>query len=283
MGDSLTLYIPGNSFFHKRDSRVKFVMLVAVALFVYLFFNPWIYLPLFVLAVVFNIVALGFDRFISHLMTKMVIIMAVFLVIFHGFANPAGITPALFFGKELVVPFFGAYTIEGFYMGVTNLLRLGTVILTAELFVSTTSPAQLMTGFHKMGVPFNVCFMISMSLQLIPISSREAGIINSAQRARGMADKTLVDRFKGLLPMFVPLVVSSLDRMEKMSRALECRGFGNSTKPTDLSDIKIETVDIIIFALYIALFVGGVVVRIMYGKFDMVNQVKSWADLFRFI
>lgn len=279
--DSLTLYIPGTSFFHKRDCRVKFIMLVTVALFVYLFFNPWIYMPLFVLAIIFDITALSFEGFINHMMTKMVIIMAVFLIIFHGFANPAGVTPALFFGKELVVPFFGAYTIEGFYMGITNLIRLSTVILTAELFVSTTSPAQLMTGFHKMGVPFNVCFMISMSLQLIPISSREASIINSAQRARGMADKTIVDRFKGLLPMFVPLVVSSLDRMEKMSMALECRGFGNSSKPTDLSDIKIQTIDIVLIVLYVALFVGGAAARIMYGKFDIVSQVKTWADLFQ--
>ena len=81
--------------------------------------------------------------------------------------------------------------------------------------------------------------------------------------------------------MFVPLVVSSLDRMEKMSMALECRGFGNSSKPTDLSDIQIQPIDIAFIVAYVLLFVGGVVVRVMYGKFDMVSVVKTWSDVLR--
>ena len=280
MNNSVSLYIPGDSFFHRRDCRVKFAMLLIVSVFVYLFFNPWFILPFFVVACIFDAIALG-KGFTRHMMTKMVMIMFCFLIILHGFANPAGQTPALFFGHAVKIPFFGYYNIEGFYLGITNWLRLSTVILTAELFVSTTSPSQLITGFHKLGLPFNVCFMISMSLQLIPIAMREATIINSAQRARGMAEKTLVDRMKGLLPMFVPLVVSSLDRMEKMSMALECRGFGNSSKPTDLSQIRIRPIDIVILTVYCLLIVAGVVVRIRYGSFDMTQQVKTWADILK--
>lgn len=280
MGDSLTLYIPGTSFFHKCDARVKLLMLAIVSIVAYLFFNPWLLLVLFLLAAGSDIIALK-SGFKKHMMTKMIIIMFFFLIILHGFVNPAGKSPALFFGLSIKLPFFGYYTLEGFYMGITNWLRLSSVILVAELFVSTTSPAALVTGLHKLGIPFNFCFMISMSLQLIPIATREATIINSAQRARGLPEKTIIDRFKGLLPMFVPLVVSSLDRMEKMSMALECRGYGNSSNPTDLSEISIRISDIVMAALYVVLLVVSVFLRFRYGTFNIVDSLQSWSDLFR--
>jgi len=280
MNNSVTLYIPGDSFFHKCDARVKLLMLAVISVVAYLFFNPWLLLVLFIIAIMSDIISLkaGFKK---HMMTKMVIIMFFFLIVLHGFVNPAGHTPALFFGKPIKLPYFGYYTLEGFYMGITNWLRLSSVILTAELFVSTTSPAALVTGLHKLGIPFTFCFMISMSLQLIPIATREATIINSAQRARGLPEKTLIDRFKGLLPMFVPLVVSSLDRMEKMSMALECRGYGNSANPTDLSDITIRTSDIIVIVLFVMLLVVSVFLRLRFGSFNIVDSLTSWSDIFR--
>ena len=107
-------------------------------------------------------------------------------------------------------------------------LRLSSIVLIAMLFVTTTSSAEIMRGLQKLGVPFRFCFMLTMSLQLIPITAREAGIIGSAQRARGLPEKNFIDKLKGLVPMFVPMVVSSLSRMETMSMALESRAFGNN-------------------------------------------------------
>ena len=277
---NVSLYIPGDSFFHRCDARVKLLLVLAVSVLAFIFFNPYTNGFLILCAFIFDLIALGRKTF-SHILTKMVFIMFIFLMFMHGFVNPNGVTPALFFGKQISIPVFGAYTLEGFYLGLVNWCRLGSIILTAELFVSTTAPNDLITGLHKLGVPYNFCFMISMSLQLIPISGREAVIIQSAQRARGLPEKNLVDRFKGLLPMFVPLVVSSLDRMEKTSMALECRGFGNSSSPTELSNIKIRTSDIILSAVTILLMIFSIYVRIRYGSLNMTQHLKSWADCFR--
>ena len=254
--------------------------MVVVSVLAFLFFSPYMTGFLIISSFIFNLLSIG-KRTISHILTKMVFMMGIFLMLMHGFVNPKGVTPALFFGKEISIPVFGAYTLEGFYLGMVNWFRLGSIILTAELFVSTTSPNDLIIGLHKLGIPYNFCFMISMSLQLIPVSAREAVIIQSAQRARGLPEKSLVDRFKGLLPMFVPLVVSSLDRMEKTSMALECRGFGNSKTPTDLSDITVRKTDVFLAASLTILLIASVYVRIRYGSLNMTEQLHSWADCFR--
>lgn len=276
----ITLYIPGDSFFHKCDSRVKLFLLAAISTMAYLFFSPLLNGLLLVAGLVLNYISIGKKTF-THLLTKMIMIMFAFLIVLHGFVNPAGKTAALFFGKTLTLPFFGTYTLEGFYMGLVNWLRMASIIMIAEMFVSTTSPAQLVTGLNKMGIPYQFCFMISMSLQLIPIAAREATIIQSAQRARGLSEKSIIDRFKGLLPMFVPLVVSSLDRMEKTSMALECRGFGFSSKPTDLSEITLRKSDTVLVVSVILLLAASIFVRIRFGSLNNTANLQCWADCFK--
>ena len=81
--------------------------------------------------------------------------------------------------------------------------------------------------------------------------------------------------------MFVPLVVSSLDRMEKTSMALECRGFGYSEEPTDLSDITVRKSDYLLIAVVIILLAASIFCRIRYGSLDMTDHLTCWADCFK--
>jgi len=275
----ISLYIQGDSFFHRCDCRIKLLVLLVYTVIAYMFFTPSVLALLFVSALAFNVIAIK-RRAFSHMMTKMVVIMMFFLLILHGFVNPVGVTPVSFFGHSLTLPFFGTYTVEGFYMGLVNWLRLSSIILISELFVTTTRPADMMNGIHKLGVPYNFCFMLSTSLQLIPISTREANIIASAQRARGLSEKTIVDRFKGLVPMFVPLVVSSLGRMETMSMALESRAFGNTSHPTELTDSNLKRNDYILAAFSIVMLLTFAGVRVCFGSLNTVNQLSSIGDVF---
>ena len=280
----ISLYIPGDSIFHRSDCRIKLLVLAVYTIVAYLFFTPSVLGFLFVSAFIFNVIAIK-KRAFNHMMTKMVIIMMFFLLILHGFVNPAGVTPATFFGKNITLPFFGTYTVEGFYMGLVNWLRLGSIILISEMFVTTTTPADMMNGIHKLGVPYNFCFMLSTSLQLIPISTREANIIASAQRARGLSEKTLIDRFKGLVPMFVPLVVSSLGRMETMSMALESRAFGATSSPTELKDSKLKGCDYLLICFSAVLLIGFIVLKVKFGSLNFVDKLSTIGDVFslRFI
>ena len=80
--------------------------------------------------------------------------------------------------------------------------------------------------------------------------------------------------------MFVPLVVSSLGRMETMSMALESRAFGNTTKPTELRDSHFKRSDFAAAALAIVMLFAFAGIRAVYGSLDIVNQISSIRDIF---
>ena len=176
---SVTLYYPGTSFFHLCDCRVKLLLMLIFTVIAFLFYNPIVPAALFIAALLMNLSAIG-TRTFKNFLFKMILVMMAFLLVLHGFANPNGSVPAQFWGHQLRIPFFGCYTVDGFYLGLVFWLRLSSIVLIAMLFVTTTSSAEIMRGLQKLGVPFRFCFMLTMSLQLIPITAREAGIIGSA-------------------------------------------------------------------------------------------------------
>lgn len=277
--NSLTLYQPGDSLFHRCDSRTKLALIVSFAICAFLFFNPIVPFALAVTGFVMNIIATGRYAW-TNALTKVFVIIIVFFLIIHGFVNPLGKTPAHFFGFPISIPYFGSYSLEGAYYGLTFGFRVAAVALIALLYVSTTHPTEVVRGLVNLGIPYSFGFMILMSLQLIPISNREAKTIISAQRARGLVERTLWDRIKGLLPLFVPLVVSSLERMETMAMALEARAFGSKPKPTPLYEVNFSTKDIVLICLAFALLLLGIVVRIRFGSLDWMGQLQNWANIF---
>lgn len=276
---NLSLYQPGNSIFHCCDSRTKLLLIVCFAVLAFLYFNPLVPLALMLVALAMNGLATR-SYALTNALTKLFLIIIFFFLIIHGFTNPLGKTPAMFWGHQLTIPFFGTYTLEGAYFGLTFGFRVATVALIALLYVSTTPPVEVVRGMVKLGLPYSFGFMILMSLQLIPISNREVKTIISAQRARGLVESSLLDKLKGLVPLFVPLVVSSLERMETMAMALESRGFGYTEQPTPLYEVRFSFKDIIIVAGAIVLLVVGLVLRFKYGKLSWIDQINSWGSIF---
>ena len=273
---SVTLYYPGTSFFHLCDCRVKLLLMLIFTVIAFLFYNPIVPAALFIAALLMNLSAIG-TRTFKNFLFKMILVMMAFLLVLHGFANPNGSVPAQFWGHQLRIPFFGCYTVDGFYLGLVFWLRLSSIVLIAMLFVTTTSSAEIMRGLQKLGVPFRFCFMLTMSLQLIPITAREAGIIGSAQRARGLPEKNFIDKLKGLVPMFVPMVGSSLSRMETMSMALESRAFGNTKHPTEMTEIRVRPGDLALLAAGIILMIVAIVIRVRFGSLNWASQVDCWS------
>jgi energy-coupling factor transport system permease protein len=274
-----TLYRPGNTFFHRCDSRTKLVLMVCFAISAFLFYNPLIPLALGFTSLIINIATTG--RYaLKNTLTKLLLLIVVFFLIIHGFVNPVGETPAKFFGYTLSIPYFGTYSLEGFYHGLTYGLRVMTVALIGLLYVSTTHPSEVVSGLIKMGLPFRFGFMVLMTLQLIPISTSEAKTIMAAQRARGLVERTFLDKLKGLIPLFVPLVVSSMERMETMAMALEARAFGSNSKPTPLYEVNFDKKDLVIIICSVLLLIGFAILRFKYGKLNWIQHLHNWSDVF---
>lgn len=253
-------------------------MILCCGISVYLFFDPVVPFCFMVLLMLLNISATG--RYaLKNSLVKLLAVIFLFSVVLHGFVNPNGKTPALFFGRPLHLPFFGTFTLEGVYFGATFGFRIGALMLAGLLYVSTTNPAEMVNGFSKLGLPYRFGFMILMSLQLIPISTREAGIILSAQRARGLVEKNIFDKIKGLIPLFIPLVVNSLERMETLSMSLESRAYGVNKHPTALFGVRFKRSDGLLCAIALAITLAAVLVRVRYGSLNWMGNLTGWKQL----
>ena len=101
------------------------------------------------------------------------------------------------------------------------------------LFICTTNPSEFAASLNRIGVRYSVAYSVSLALRYIPDIQREYREISQAQQARGIEmskKENLVRRLKGASAILIPLILSSMDRIEVISNAMELRGFGKNKK-----------------------------------------------------
>jgi energy-coupling factor transport system permease protein len=271
-------YKKGNSTFHNADPRIKIAWMFVVPILVYTYFNPTI--PLILTAISLSMLVWSTKGYaIKNPLAQVLLIGSVSSILMHSFVNPQGVTPITIWGSEIAVPFFGSMKWEGLYAGVTWAFRLLAIGYTSLLVVATTRPRDFTEALVKLKVPFRFAFMALLTLQLIQVFERDAKIIVEAQRSRGLKDVKLVDKIKALLPLFTPLVVSSLERIQIMSMSLEARAFGAPTKRTELMEMKLHSRQYIILFALIGLTGASLAYRLT-GDINWIDYVRSFKDLF---
>ena len=123
---------------------------------------------------------------------------------------------------------------EIFYLFNLSLKYFCTVPL-AVLFLMTTHPSQFASSLNQIGVPYKVAYAVSLTLRYIPDVQEEFYMIRMSQEARGLElskKAKLLERIKGNLQIVIPLIFSSLGRIDTISTAMELRRFGKNKKRT---------------------------------------------------
>lgn len=108
--------------------------------------------------------------------------------------------------------------------------------------------------------------MMSMALRFIPTLIEETDKIMSAQKARGADFSTgkLTERAKALLPLLVPLFVSSFRRADELAVAMESRCYHGGEGRTRMKALHMEKRDYLAF-LAGAIVLGGMIAMNVYG------------------
>ena len=139
---------------------------------------------------------------------------------------------------------------------------LGTTILlsyTTSPLALTDSIEQLLSPLKKIRVPVHDFAMImTIALRFIPTLVDETNKIMSAQKARGVDFKSggLVKKAKALIPIFIPLFVSSIRRADELAVAMECRCYRGDNGRTRMNVLKYAPRDLFAFVIFLALCVG---------------------------
>ena len=254
---TLGQYFPGDTIVHRLDPRTK---LLAVLLYIVALFQAkgWVGYAL-VLLVTALCMAMSHisPRNIFKGMKPMlfIIVLTALLNIFYTTGTP-------------IVPGW-IVTWEGIDRAVKMILRIVLLITGTFLLTYTTSPMALTDGMEillgpmkKIGVPVHeMTLMMSMALRFIPTLIEETDKIMSAQKARGadFESGNLIQRAKALLPILVPLFVSSFRRADELAVAMESRCYHGGGGRTRMKQLHMAAADWIALAL-VVLFLAAVIV-----------------------
>lgn len=131
----------------------------------------------------------------------------------------------------------GPYTLtwEQLFYEFNVTLKYLSVIPMALLFILATNPSEFAASLNKIGVSYKIAYSVSIALRYIPDIQREYHDISFAQQARGIdmsKKEKLGKRVKNMSSILMPLIFSSLDRIENISTAMELRAFGKNKKRT---------------------------------------------------
>ena len=145
--------------------------------------------------------------------------------------------PKLYGSTTPLLHIAGPYTLtaEQLFYHLNVVLKNACTIPIVLLFVCTTNPSEFAASLNKIGVSYRVSYSVSLALRYIPDIQREFREISQAQQARGveMSKKVgIIQRLKAASAILVPLVLSSMERIETISNAMELRGFGKKDKRT---------------------------------------------------
>lgn len=237
-------YIPVESPLHRLDARAKLLFVFGFICIVFLANNVLTNTVL----LIFTIVAVMLSNVpIKFLLNglKPIFFIIIFTFLLH-----------LFFTKEGdLIADWGWIKIyeEGIRRGIFISLRFIFLIFVTSLLTLTTSPITLTDGLESLLGPFKkvklpvheLALMMSISLRFIPTLMEETEKIMKAQTARGVefSSGPLKERVKAIVPLLIPLFVSSFKRAEELALAMEARGYKGGEGRSKYRELTWETRD----------------------------------------
>ena len=126
-------------------------------------------------------------------------------------------------------------TAEQLFFQLNFTLKYLSTLPVVLLFVCTTNPSEFAASLNKVGIKYSVSYAVALALRYIPDIQKQYHEISQAGQARGieMTKKTsLINRIRAASAILIPLIMSSMERIDTISNAMELRGFGKEKKRT---------------------------------------------------
>ena len=159
-----------------------------------------------------------------------------------------------------------APTLEQLFYHLNYFLKYLATIPVVLLFVSTTNPSEFAASLNKIGVKYSIAYSVALALRYIPDVQREYHEISQAEQARGieMSKKaSIISRLKSASSILIPLVMSSMNKIETVSNAMELRRFGKKEKRTWYMERKFKAKDIISIIICSLMVVAAIYLNII--------------------
>ncbi len=268
MSKSGSLYIERQSIFHTLDGSIKLLMLIAWTFFAFAFMDARVFIGMILLGLVM--------LKMSKLPNKAIWPLLLFIFIFTLFNSAFLLLITPEHGSHLTGTYtevigFGFYTItyETVFYCVTLSLKYIAIMPITILFIFTTHPSNFASSLNRIGVPYRVAYSVSIALRYIPDVKAEVENIINAQEARGVAfrkgDAGIGTRLRNYATVMVPLLLSSFNRIETVSNAMDLRGFGKNKKRTWYHRRKYTKSDLTFAVISAGMLIAGIGIKAGIG------------------
>ena len=261
---TLGQYMPGKSLIHRMDARAKTLLLIIIIVFIFVCRNfiSLLTISLFSLIVIL-MTKISFFKYLKSL--KVILAM----IIFTGVLN-------LFWGSGRVLWqwWFLKITEGGVNNAIFITVRIAVMMMISSVLTYTTSATELTEAIERLMKPLKVfhikvheiAMMMTIALRFIPVLLEEADKIMNAQKARGadMENGNVFRRVKALVPVLIPLFVSSIRRAGDLAMAMECRCYNGGENRTKMKIMHFSHIDLFAAIISFLIFCAVIYLNLIY-------------------
>ena len=267
-------YYPSGSVVHKLNPSVKILLTIAyiVAVFLVQPFHYFGFAVCFVFVLAVTIVAkVPFVKVFRSVrgILFFIILSAILQLVF----NKTGNVLAEFWVIKI--------TDYGIFNAIYIVLRILLVVIGASLLTYTTSPVEIADGIEVLLFPLKYikfpvhefALIMSIALRFIPTLLDETDRIIQAQKARGadFESKNIFKKAKALIPVLIPLLISSFRRADELADAMDARCYAGSKNRTRYKKLTLSWKDVV-GTVVMAGFITGIV---------LLNGVYLFPEIFQ--
>ncbi len=260
-------YYESNSLLHKTDPRFKIVILILLIVFIFLAKNAFsLGFAAAAMAAVMLISRVPLRLYLKNM--KAILPVLLFTAVINLFYGDGG--RVLFSVWKLTV------NTEGVYRAVFMAVRIILLILISSALTYTTTPNDLTDAIESLLSPLKyvglksavhtLAMMMTIALRFIPTLTEEAEKIMNAQKARGadLENGRLSERVKALIPILIPLLISSVRRAYELAEAMECRCYNGGEGRTRMKQLRTAPRDYAVFTCALAICGGIITLNIIF-------------------
>lgn len=239
-------YVPGATVLHRLNPVAKLALASGIIIATFLATSYPALVGLLVITLALGAYAGVFSR-LASLLKVLLPLAAIMLVLQMIFAQG---------GERLV----GFVTSEGLVTGSKACLRLLGVALPLVLVLTVTKLTDLVNACVEiLHVPYRYAFAFTTALRFVPLFGQEMNAIMEAQTARGVEydTKNPIKKLQLMLPLCIPLLISSVGKTDATALAAEQRGFYLRTRESSYKRYPLQALDFAAIAVAVALIVAG--------------------------
>lgn len=249
-------YVPGESFLHRMNPCVKLIgaVLIAIACFVT---SNLVFLLILLAAALVMAASCGLGRETAGL-CKAVFAFSLILAVVILLTTPHGMP---------LVPLPWGYIGTGSLLAaLTVVVRLMAAAIPLFLVFYVTKMNDITNAVVKvLHVPYKYAFTFTSTIHFIPMFMNDMKGIMEAQTARGVEFDAggIVRKVRLMVPLCVPLLVSSVRKTNSAAIAAEVRGFNLRTAASGYKEYPFVAADVAAMAGSLALVAIAVALGVL--------------------